>query len=202
MMRTLIQERLRYVRGKDLDDDQRSWLDNELKRSSSTPTFVFMHHLLWWEPDEGRWWTDIHPLLAQARIKAVFSGYYGPLKFSTVQRDGVRYFQTSIEYPVSLGMLQILEPSRVLSAQFDNFLEVTVRAPDVDVEVHTIGEVSSGEFTPSRHRAIVQGPPRTLWVRLTDFVGTPQRLTALFSVVGCAFCAGWWLRGRRRAVEH
>ena len=194
------QERHRlFVRGIDLDENQVSWLGNELNRPSSVPSLVFMHHLLWWEPDDGRWWTEVHPLLARAEVQGVFSGDYGPLKFSATERDGVPYFQTSIEYPVSLEMLQLRVPSRVLSAQFDNFLEVIVRGQEVDVRVHTVGEVSSGEFTPSRHRAIVEEPTRTLWIRLTDFVGTPKRMVALLGGFGFAFVAGWWLGGRRRA---
>ena len=160
-----------------------------------------MHHLLWWEPDDGRWWTEVHPLLARAGVKVVFTGDYGPLKFSTTERDEVPYFQSSIEHPVRLGMLQMNEPSRLLSAQFDNFLEVMVSAEDVDVRVHTIGEVSSGEFTPSRHRAIVQGSPQTSWVCLKDFVGTPKRISALLAGFGFAFVTGWWLGARRRAPE-
>ena len=187
-----------FVRGLDLDDAQVSWLANELDRSVSGPTFVFMHHLLWWEPDDSRWWTQVHPLLARAGVKAVFSGDYGPLKFSATERDGVRYFQTSIEYPVSLEMLRVRVPSRVLSAQFDNYLEVVAGDQLVEVRVHTIGEVSSGEFTPSRHRAIVEDRPRTVLARLMDFAGTPKRMAALLGAFSLAFAAGWWLSGRRR----
>ena len=93
------QDGSQFGRGVDLDESQVRWLGNELDRPSDAPTFAFMHHLLWWEPDDGRWWTEVHPLLARAGVKAVFSGDYGPLKFSTAVRDGVTYFQTSIEYP-------------------------------------------------------------------------------------------------------
>ena len=188
-----------FVRGIDLDDTQLGWLRRELDSPSAAPTFLFMHHLLWWEPEDGRWWTEVHPLLARAEVQGVFSGDYGPLKFSATERDGVPYFQTSIEYPVSLEMLQLRVPSRVLSAQFDNFLEVIVNGQEADIRVHTVGEVSSGEFTPSRHRAIIQEPLRSLRMRLTDFVGTPKRLGALLGGFGFAFIAGWWLGGRRRA---
>ena len=188
------QDGSRLGRGVDLDESQVRWLGNELERPSDAPTFAFIHHLLWWEPDDGRWWTEVHPLLARAAVKAVFSGDYGPLKFSATARDGVSYFQTSIEYPVSLPHLRNRVSSRVLSAQFDNFLEVIVRHGEVDVRVHTLGEVSSGEFTPSRHRAIVQ--ERSLWTRLMNIVGTPKRIMALLAGLGFAFVAGWWF-GKR-----
>jgi len=185
------------IRGADLDEDQVEWLESQLDPSATEPTFLFMHHLLWWERENGPWWTQVHPLLAQAGVDAVFSGDYGPLKFSTMERDGVSYFQTSIEDPVSLEMLQNNLSSRVLSAQFDNFLEVVVRDPEFDVRVHTLAEVSSGEFTPDRYRAITTGPPPpTLWMRLLDLVGTPKRITALLAALGCALIAGWWV-GRR-----
>jgi hypothetical protein len=185
------------IRGVDLDEKQVRWLETELAKPSDEPTFAFTHHLLWWEADGGRWWTEVHPLLAKAGTKAVFSGDYGPLKFSTLNRDGVRYFQSSIETPVSLGMLQINFSSRVLSAQFDNFLEVIVRDGKSDVRVHPIGAITSGEFTPSRYNAIMKKDvPVSLWARLTDFVATPKRISALL-IVGMAlgFSAGWW--GRR-----
>ena len=191
------QDRKRYIRGIDLDENQVRWLGTQLVLPPDEPTFAFMHHLLWWEPDDGRWSTEVHPLLARSGVRAVFTGDYGPLKFSTTERDRVLYYQASIDNPVSLEMLQNSMSSRVLSAQFDNFLEVIVSGPETDVRVHTVGEISSGEFTPERYQAIVRGPPAPVWVRLKEAVGTPKRLTALFGAFGLAFVAGWWA-GRRR----
>jgi len=186
------------ARGVDLDARQIQWLEAELGRPSPAPTFVFLHHLLWWEAADEPWWTGVHPLLVGAGVRAVFSGDYGPLKFSTTERDGLRYYQTSIEGPVSLRMLQLNIPSRVLSAQFDNYLAVTVRGETVDVEVRTVAEVSSGEFTPDRYYSIIQGPPPPLLDRLRDFVGSRNRIAALLLGFSFAFGAGWWIGRHRR----
>ena len=71
-----------YTRGVDLDPTQVRWLGAQLAEPWAGPTFAFMHHLLWWEEDDGRWWTEVHPLLALGGVQALFSGDYGPLKFS------------------------------------------------------------------------------------------------------------------------
>jgi hypothetical protein len=146
---------------------------------------------------DGRWWREIHPLLAAAGVRAVFSGDYGPLKFSTAERDGVRYYQSSIETPVGLAILQNRVASRVLSSQFDNFLEVAVAGPSVDVRVHPVAEVSSGEFTPDRYRAIndrVPAPPPSLLQRLT---ASPKRLGLLVIGTLGLFAAGYLVGNRR-----
>lgn len=170
-----------FVRGVDLDSAQVAWLARELRSPAPVQhTFAFMHHLLWWQPDDGRWWTEVHPLLVAGGVKAVFTGDYGPLKFSALERDGVRYYQSSIETPVSVDLLRARLSSRILSAQFDNFLEVRVAGPEVEVTVHTVAELSSGEFTPERHRAINEPlPSPPLAHRVWTAVGTPRRLAAL-----------------------
>jgi len=190
-----------FVRGIDLDSAQVSWLASELRVPSRGPTFAFMHHLLWWEPDGGRWWREVHPLLAGAGVTAVFSGDYGPLKYSTLERDGVRYFQTSIEVPVSLPMLRNRLSSRLLSAQFDNFLEVIVSPAGTDVRVHPVAEVTSGEFTPQRYRDINEAPAKptaSMATRIWDLIGSPLRLTML-AVASAALVGAGYLVGRRRA---
>jgi hypothetical protein len=189
----------RAIRGVDLDANQLRWLGEELAAPSDAPTFAFTHHLLWWEPEGSRWWREVHPMLARAGVKAVFSGDYGPLKFSSIERDGVKYFQTSMETPPSLQILQSRVSSRVLSAQFDNYLEVVVRNRKADVRVHTFGELSSGEFTPARYNAIVAGvqlPQPSLWARLMNFAGSPKRIAALLMAGAFAFGTGWMF-GRR-----
>jgi hypothetical protein len=189
-----------FVRPKALDSAQVQFLRSELGRPGRFDhTFVFQHHMLWWEPDAS-WWREVHPVLTQAGVDAVFAGDYGPLKFSFTERDGVRYYQSSIEGDVSLGILRELISSRLLTAQFDNFLHVTVRGPRVDVEVRTVGETSSGKFTPERWREVNlwEAPPPPLTTRLWRVVGSPRRLAVLALFTAGIFAAGW-LAGRRWA---
>lgn len=163
--------------------------------------FVFIHHLLWWKP-KAPWWDDVHPVLADGRVRAVFSGDYGPMKFSTTMRDSVRYYQTSVEGDPSLGVLRALESSRLLTQQFDNFLLVSVRGSDVNVEVHTFGEVSSKHFTPGHWSDVNDyvAPAPSLGERWRMLLRHPRKLALLAGAglfaVGFGAVAGWWWRGR------
>ena len=190
--------KMRELRGVDFDSTQVQWLRAELAKPGYEHTFAFMHHLLWWEPDTGAFWRDVHPLLAKAKVQALFSGDYGPMKFSTMTKDSVRYFQTSIEGSPSLSMLQHRLKSRLLSSQFDNFLEVKVAGPSVDVLVHTVAEVSSGFFTPQHYTAVdvaVQPKEPTQREKIWAVIGSPKRLVALAAALLLLLGAGWWARG-------
>ena len=153
-------------------------------------------------------WRDVHPLLAKARVDAVFSGDLGPLKFSTRSRDGVGYFQGAIETEPSITMLRNNRASRLLSSQFDNFLEVVVGGDSVDVRVHTVAEVSSRVFTPEHYEEVDTPPkPVSRWLKVRRSIDSPIRIAALgLLLVGfvVVFGAGWWAgnRVRRRAPQR
>lgn len=192
----------RFVRGAPLDSAQKAFLAEELSRSGDyRGAFVFTHHLLWWE-DDAPWWTEVHPLLAGGEVRAVFSGEYGPMKFSHLERDGIEYFQSGIEPDVRVGMLRAREASRLLSQQFDNYLYVTVTGDSLDIEVRTVGETSSGHYTPQRWRSVHKyEQEESLFARAWAAVGTPRRLTglALLTVlgwVGGLITARLWSRRR------
>lgn len=197
-----------FVRPAALDSAQVHFLRSELAPPRRFEhTFVFQHHMLWWEPDAA-WWREVHPVLTQAGVDAVFAGDYGPLKFSFTEKDGLRYYQSSIEGDVKLGIVRELISSRLLEQQFDNFLHVTVRGPRVDVEVRTVGETSSGKFTPEHWREVNlwQPPPPPLATRLWKVVGSPKRLAVLALFTAGLFGAGWlagrrWARRRPEAVS-
>ena len=193
--------KMRFERGVDLDTAQVGWIRSELAKPGYDHTFAFMHQLLWWEPDSGAFWRDVHPLFVKGKVDAMFTGDYGPLKFSTMTKDSVRYFQTSIEGSPSISMLQHRLKSRLLSAQFDNFLEVKVAGPKVDVLVHTVAEVSSGFFTPQHYEAVdVAVRPKELTQRekIWAVIGSTKRLVLLVLVVLGLIGLGWFARGLKR----
>jgi len=142
----------------------------------------------------------VHPLLAKAGVDAVFSGDYGPLKFSTKTKDGVRYFQSSIETHIGADMLRGRISSRLLSSQFDCFLEVQVDGPRVDVVVHPVAEISGKEFTPERWREINEyvPPPAPALRRLWEFIGSPRRIALALAGFAVVFGAGMWVGAARR----
>jgi hypothetical protein len=134
--------------GYHLDDAQKGFLRERLaEREQYDRAFVVMHHVLWWEPDDAPWWTEVHPILAEAGVEAVFTGDYGPVKFSHSVRDGVDYFQSGIAGNPSVGNRKNHEWDRLLARQFDNFLVVDIADGDVTYDVESTGEISSDHFT-------------------------------------------------------
>ncbi|MGH7770300.1 MAG: metallophosphoesterase family protein, partial [Candidatus Binatia bacterium] len=167
------------IRGTQLGSKQIEFIRKELSEPHRYDhVFLFMHHLLWWHRDEMAWWREVHPLLVGRDVRAVFGGDLGPMKFSHMRRDGIDYVQTSIEGIPSIGILRELNSSRLLSQQFDNFLHVKVDGPRVTVEVETVGEISTGNFTPQRWRAVDEYE-RPLMKRVQDFIGNTRRLMTL-----------------------
>lgn len=169
----------RIVRPAALDTAQVRFLKNELARAGSwNHTFVVMHHMLYWD-STATWWRDVHPLLAQARVTAVFAGDYGPLKFSHMTRDSVQYVQAALEGIMTLETLQNFERSRVLSSQFDNFLVVKVVGADARIDVETLGEFTSPQFQPAFYEAMMPQPKPTGWRSHLAEWTTPRKLLVL-----------------------
>ena len=167
--------------------------------SQYSHAFVFMHNIHFWQEPHEPWWTEVHPLLANGGVRAVFTGDYGPEKFSYTSRDGVDYYQSGIAPNPSLGILQGHEWNRLLAQQFDNFLEVTVSGDNVDVEVHTVGEVTTGHFTPDLWRAVwgritrrpAEGPGG--FERLAAFLETGKAKLFTAGVLGLVLLGGIFL---------
>ena len=137
--------------GYHLDEDEIRFLEEQLADESAFDhAFVFLHHLFWWGEADGPWWQEVHPVLAGAHVRAVFSGDYGPRKFSHMRRDGVEYYQTSLSPDPAIGILRGHEWNRILAAQFDNYAVVRVVGEEVGIEIRTLREVSSDHFTPQR----------------------------------------------------
>lgn len=179
------------IRGVPLDGAQLAFLRGEMERASEVQhLFVFMHHLLWWE-DQAAWWKDAAPLFEGRPVRAVFSGDYGPLKFSHLERGGVHYLQTSIENEVSIPMLRGREESRLLSAQLDNYVVVDVEGPEVRYSVRAVGALSTGKFSPARYRDVHTYDRQSLGRKLMRRWSTSNRLlTGVLQLAAASFAAG------------
>lgn len=146
--------RPRGARGRQLEREQIEFIQRQLSDPGAYEhAFVFMHHLLWWEPDAD-WWRAVHPVLVGRKVRAVFSGEYGPYKFSHLRRDGIDYVQAAIENPPRVDMMRALESSRILSQQLDVYLLCHVDGPDVRIEVRPVGALTSGNYSPQRWRDV------------------------------------------------
>lgn len=186
----------RHIRGRNLDSAQVAFLRESLPGDGSyDQAIVFMHHTLWWQPDDGRWWQEVHPILAEGNVRALFSGDYGPVKYSHRLRDGVNYYQSGVAPDPGLEILRGHEWNRILAQQFDNWLLVTVDGPSVDVDVETIGETASGgHWSPDRWLAVYETtrrPPRPIARdHLNALVSTREGLYAVIGALVAAFLLG------------
>lgn len=207
--RKLVRGRQPYLRGKQLDAAQIEFISKELAASDQYDhVYIFMHHLLWDHDEEADWWRNVHPLLTGGKVRAVFSGDVGPRKFSHLKRDGVDYIQSSIA-DIQMEYLRSHLRHRMIAQQFDNFLHVTVDGAESNIEVRTIGEFSSGQFTPQSwremHRPLPQAAePLTVRLRkdIEESLQSPRRLAAFFLLLALCFLAGvaatviWYRRKR------
>ncbi len=194
------------TRGFNLGRSQLEFLEQSLSDGGTYDhAFVFMHHILFWQEKHEPWWQLAHPLLADAGVGHVFTGDYGPEKFSYKEQDGVEYYQSGIAPNPALGILQGHEWNRLLAQQFDNFLEVTVRGPAVNVTVHTVGEISTGHFTPELWRSVWgrirrRAPRQGGFDRLWAFLETGKAKLFTGGVLGftllTGFGIGWRVRRR------
>jgi predicted MPP superfamily phosphohydrolase len=184
-----------YLRGKQLDSEQIDFIRKELTGDHQYDhVFVFMHHLLWDHDEEAVWWREVHPLIAGRTVRAVFAGDVGPRKFSHVKRDGIDYIQSSIA-DIPMENLRRHWMHRMIAQQFDNYLYVTVNGQQVNIEVETVGELSSGHFTPQSwkdmHRPEVPAE-KSFLTRVWDFIGSPgsprrQLVNFVASMMVCFF---------------
>ncbi len=181
-----------FIRGLQLPDDQLEWLRGELEASADAEhVFAFMGHVLWWN-DDAAWWSEVHPLLASGPTRAVFAGDLGPWKWSHLERDGIHYVQSAVEFTVpTLTMLQNREASRTISSQLDNYVHVTVAGGDVRYDVRTVGGMSTGRFQPSVYRDVYEYDKGSLERKVFKRMDTPQKLVRWLAILGAgAFGAG------------
>lgn len=197
-----VPRRRRFVRGVQLDQQQIDFVRSALGDTAKyRHAFVFLHHMLWWEPD-APWWKEVHPHLVDGKVRAVFAGDFGPMKFSHERKDGIDYIQSAIEGFTRVPILQNMISSRLLYQQFDNFLHVKVAGEQINVEVRTVGAINGAKYTPQRWREINDAPPLSWAQRVRAVVSSPARAAALIGVITFTFVAGilvgMWLRGSRK----
>lgn len=77
--------------GEGIGDEQRAWLERELllAKERGKPIFVLLHRPLWRSRRSG-WNETIHPLLADAGVRAVIAGHFHSMQRDP-DRDGVEH---------------------------------------------------------------------------------------------------------------
>lgn len=168
-----------YTRTEALPAEQVTWIRQSLaEHGDARHVFVFMHHVLWWAEDAA-WWKDVHPILTQHPVRAVFAGDFGPLKFSHTERDGIQYIQSAIEGFSHVQTARNFESTRVMNYQFENFIVVDVEGDTVDFQVRTAAALATGKQSPERHHQIFAREVLTLSEKLERALGGPTRRTLL-----------------------
>ena len=190
-----------YTRTDALPADQLAWIGKTLREhDDARHVFLFVHHVLWWENDAA-WWKDVHPILTQHPVRAVFAGDFGPLKFSHTERDGIQYIQSAIEGFSHVQTARNIEMTRIMNYQFENFVVVDVAGDAVDFQVRTAAALATGKQSPERHHEIFAPAQLSIREKLDRALGGPTRRSLLgaaafgFAILGAA--AGY-LAGRRR----
>lgn len=184
-----------------LASDQIAWIERVLtEHDDARQVFVLLHHVLWWEKNAA-WWSEVHPILARHKVRAVFAGDYGPLKFSATARDGIQYVQSSIEGDSDLRLIRNLKMARIMNYQFENFVLVDVKGDEVDIRIRTVAALASGKMSPERFREIFAPEELTLGEKLERALGGPtRRILLTMAAIGFLFlgAAAGYAVGRRR----
>jgi calcineurin-like phosphoesterase family protein len=169
----------KFIRGVQLDDARVRFVEGEVESArTARHVFVFLGHVLWWD-DGASWWDDVHPLLAQVNTRAVFSGDLGPWKFSHLERDGVHYIQSSVEFTEPpIVMQRNRESARMISEQLDNFALVRVEGSAVSIEIETLGALESGRFTPAKFRDVHEYDAGSFGRKVFKRMDTPEKLAS------------------------
>lgn len=141
-----------------LDTLQRQFVQNALTQSPATNTFVVMHHVLWFEPDDP-WWTEVHPSLVKKGVRGVFSGDLGPAMYTHVVRDSIDYFRATLNAMVDKPTAAATPVSLIRTVQFESFVIGQVDGATVRYTVPTVGALTSDAFSPDRWRQAF-GPGR------------------------------------------
>jgi hypothetical protein len=118
--------------------EQLEWLKQDLEASKDKALkFAFLHKPLWREGYGGQWNEDVHPLLVEHGVTAVFAGHeHRYLKDEP--RDGVAYYITGGGGAELRGV--------VCTGDFHHFMEVTVSGDTVKYAVNRLGTMLPDDF--------------------------------------------------------
>ena len=135
---------MNYIKG-----EQLKWLKMDLEANKDADhIFVFLHKPLWrYSDDETNWNTEIHPLLARYKVRAVFAGHWH-LYEKSFTRDGIEYFITGG------GGAEIGEPR--LTGGFYHFMLVSVQGDKVEYAVIEPGGVKDRNIVTQEFRENVR----------------------------------------------
>lgn len=125
---------------------QLDWLKNDLAaKKTAGPVFVFIHKPLWTEYDwqtyqANSWNRDVHPLLRQYGVTAVFAGH--DHRYAKSEKDGIRYIITG-----GAGGPFYKDRPDPAEGEFHHYCLVTVQGTNVVVAVKKPGEAAVSENT-------------------------------------------------------
>lgn len=147
---------------------QLEWLKRDLEtHREAHHVFVFLHEPLWEYGDaQSNWNREIHSLMAQYGVHAVFCGHWHNYRKSRT-RDGVRYLVT--------GGAGASVPGSEAEGGFYHYLLVTVRGDEVKVAVIRTGHVYSEDIVTSESLDLLQGIQAAFEMDLPDRMGTRVR---------------------------
>jgi hypothetical protein len=184
---------------------QLAWLKADLEANrEAAHTFVFLHKPLWtFTDDKSNWNAQVHPLLAQYGVEAVFAGH-DHLYRECAPRDGVRYFITGGGgAEIGVGTAE---------GGFHHHMAVSVRGDDVRYAVVQTGSVLPTDVVSDRSAAAIQvlrdgfrrsapylsaiGQPITI-----EYVGRNERSEPLFGALEWQVPPHWTVTPRSAALR-
>jgi hypothetical protein len=114
--------------------DQLAWLKSDLEsHRNARHIFVGVHAPIWAYGQWSNWMEDVHPLLRQYNVRAVFAGHWHLYQRSGVV-DGIRYYVTG-----GAGGLMAEEAEE--TGEFHHYMHVSVRDDSVSYAVMRPGSV-------------------------------------------------------------
>jgi hypothetical protein len=117
-----------------ITEDQLAWLKADLdSHRNARHIFIGVHAPIWAYGQWSNWMEDVHPLLRQYNVRAVFAGHWHLYERSGVV-DGIRYYVTG-------GAGGLMGEEADETGEFHHYMHVTVRDDSVSYAVMRPGSV-------------------------------------------------------------